>query len=796
MVNKLYLIGNSHIDPVWLWRWQEGFSEILATFRSALDRMKEFDYLVYTSACAAYYQWVEQADPDMFEEIRARVKEGRWNIVGGWFIQPDCNIPGGEGFARQGLISQRYFMEKFGIMAKTAYNVDSFGHNASLPQIFKKSGMANYVFMRPGPHENAELDDIFIWESADGSKVNTYRIPHRYCITEDCMDIFDDIKRHSEDTGRSMMAFYGVGNHGGGPTIKLLAKMKDYPVLEDAVYTSVDDFFAQTSFDNAITVKDELQHHAVGCYSACSFVKKSNRRAESNLIAAEKMCLMASELAGREYPALELKKAWKNVLFNHFHDILAGCAIEEAYTDAAYSYGETMAITEKAINLAATSIARKIDTLRGKEMPSYKIAGTKGWRVWETDSLGTPVVIFNTLCHEVDTLVEITTPADRVTDKDGNEIPLQKVRSSHTNGEDYHYSSFRVKLPAYGYSVYRIFPNGTGSEYTNPLKITENSIENNKILVKFEETTGEIKSVYDKTKEEYIINSPCRTILTDETACDTWAHDQERLGEEVASFGNPVFEIVDQGPVKATLRVTTTCESSTLTRDYSLRDDCDTLTVKTRVDFHEKHRALKIELPVTGNEIISAIPYGTVRRPAGTGEESCQEYVACANLGIANDCIYGYDSTENSVRLTALRGAVYADHYGQNHRENPGRYMEQGLHEFVYTIFPYSNNADAARRASELNTAPIVYTDSFHAGKLGEEMSCFKTDSVNTVVTAIKKSEDGEGTVIRLCEYEGDNSQVKAKLFDTEIDTKINHNEIKTLKIQGPDIKEVNLIEY
>ena len=140
-MKKTYLIGNAHIDPVWLWRWQEGFSEIRATFRSALDRMNDYPDFRFTSACAVYYEWIEKVDPEMFAEIQRRVREGRWNIVGGWFLQPDCNIPSGESLARHSLISQRYFKEKFGITAKTGYNVDSFGHNASIPMILRQSGM-------------------------------------------------------------------------------------------------------------------------------------------------------------------------------------------------------------------------------------------------------------------------------------------------------------------------------------------------------------------------------------------------------------------------------------------------------------------------------------------------------------------------------------------------------------------------------------------------------------------------------------------------------------------------------
>ena len=215
----LYMIGNAHLDPVWLWQWQEGYQEVKATFRSALDRMKEYDDFFFTSSSAAYYEWVEENEPAMFEEIRERVKEGRWVIVGGWWIQPDCNAPGGESYVRQGLYGQRYFQEKLGVTAQTGYNVDSFGHNGMLPQILKKSGMDNYVFMRPGRHEKGLEGETFTWTSNDGSAVTAFRIPFEYCTWP------RELKEHIErcageikDPRGSIMCFYGVGNHGGGPT--------------------------------------------------------------------------------------------------------------------------------------------------------------------------------------------------------------------------------------------------------------------------------------------------------------------------------------------------------------------------------------------------------------------------------------------------------------------------------------------------------------------------------------------------------------------------------------------------
>jgi len=174
---KIHLIGNAHLDPVWLWQWYDGYMEVKATFRSALDRMKEFPEFKFTSACAAYYEWIKEADPNMFQEIQERVREGRWTIAGGWYIQPDCNIPCGESFARHALFSQRFFQKEFGKKATVGYNVDSFGHNGSIPKLLKNSGMSGYIFMRPGPQEKPTIPDhLFEWESADGSAVPVFRI--------------------------------------------------------------------------------------------------------------------------------------------------------------------------------------------------------------------------------------------------------------------------------------------------------------------------------------------------------------------------------------------------------------------------------------------------------------------------------------------------------------------------------------------------------------------------------------------------------------------------------------------
>jgi alpha-mannosidase len=276
----LHMIGNAHIDPVWLWQWPEGYQEVRATFASAIERMSEYPEFVFTCDSVLYLAWVEEHDPDLFAAIGRRISDGRWQQVGGWWIEPDCNLPSGESFVRQALYAQRYLLAKFGVTATVGCNVDPFGHNASLPQILRKSGMDGYVFMRPGPHEMALPGPYFWWESPDGTRVLAYRIPHEYCSSN--TDVGGQIDKSLAQLPPDMpelMVFYGVGNHGGGPTranldsIRRLDASGGMPQLR---CSSPRDFFDRVAASGEpIPVHlGELQHHAVGCYSAHSGVKR------------------------------------------------------------------------------------------------------------------------------------------------------------------------------------------------------------------------------------------------------------------------------------------------------------------------------------------------------------------------------------------------------------------------------------------------------------------------------------------------------------------------------------------
>ncbi|MBQ4349716.1 MAG: alpha-mannosidase [Clostridia bacterium] len=798
-MNKIHLIGNAHLDPVWLWQWYEGYAEVKATFRSALDRMKEFPDYKFTSACAAYYEWVRDSDPAMFDEIRERVKEGRWCVTGGWYIQPDCNIPSGESFARHALVSQRFFRREFGKTAKTGYNVDSFGHNGSLPMILSESGMDAYVFMRPGPHEKPEIPDaLFRWESADGSSVPTYRIPIQYNFNLACFDNFEKVRNMAVE--HDMMAFYGVGNHGGGPTIRLLEKMEN-ELGEEYVYSTPDEYFDAVRGREMPVVREDLQFHAKGCYSACSMIKKNNRKSESMLYAAENLTSLSRALAGTAWPAEEFERAWKNTLFNQFHDIMGGCSIRDAYDNAAITHGETQAIADRAINFACQQISWNIDTIGDAPFRPDK----PGWGAgWTNEGVGTPIVVFNPHPWPVTrAFVTVHDLPKRLTDEEGHPILCQPVRAPRTNGRNDKWEiGFLVNLPPLGYRTLRAFYQGEPDEFENTLGAGEDFIENEYLRLTFDPATGELVSIYHKGTEREYLAAPTRTELIDETDSDTWAHGIREFKKVTDTFADGEIRLLESGPARAAMRTYTRGANTVVRRDYSLLPGRDTIYVKTQVDFREHHRMLKFRLPVKAGDprAYCEIPFGWIERPTDGTEQVCHRWTALLGgdgegLAMLNDSKYSFDADGSTLSLTVLRGAIWADHFGT--RDDLCEYMDQGIHEFTYAICLADEGhfAHLTRRAAELNAAPFAVLETFHKGSLPTSYAGIGALPDNIVVTAVKKHEDSDAVVIRACECEGRDTEAEFTVFGKTFRASIPHRAARTFVIDGKGARACNFLE-
>ena len=787
-MEKIHLIGNAHIDPVWLWEWQEGLAEIKATFRSALDRMKEFPDYVFTSACGAYYMWIEETDPEMFREIKARVDEGRWCITGGWLIQPDCNLPCGESFARHTLITQRYFKEKFGRTAKVGYNVDSFGHAWTLPMILREGGMDSYIFMRPWTSEKKLPSDLFLWESPDGSRVTTYRIACRYNIDETYFKDFHNVAALPTPVG---MAFYGIGNHGGGPTAALLSKMKN-ELDERFVYSSPDRYFAEVSTSDIPVINEDLQYHARGCYSALDEIKHNNRRTEAALLATERFALLADETVGFSLMKSELDRGWKNLLFCQFHDILGGCSVPEAYDSSRNAHGEALAISAWNTNTALSRITGEIDTLGG--MSDGAIPEDDAERV------GYPFAVFNPHAHPVRAAVKVRLfcgAYKSVSDAEGNQIPCQIVRDTKTDcSYDKHATLFEAELPPFGYALYRMHKEEGNALSDSPFTAGDTLLENADIALRFDEKSGELISIFDKEKRKELLSAPTSLRFVSSKAQDTWAHGVSYFSEEYPLPVSGTVRLIESGPVRATVRVEQSFGDSRLTRDYSLSPRGKRVSVKTKIDFREKFCILKFAFPVSdaGERALCGIPYGHITRPTDGGEQVMCDWVSHGNLLVAAEGKYSFDAKGSLLSLTVLRSVIYADHFGT--RDEFCEFTEQGEHRFSYEIGVFEGAADAERRASELLTPPTVLYAGFHGGKLPPRFSALPSLPENIALTACKRGEDGEGILIRLNECEGRSTEETITLLGREVTVKVGAYGIASYLITENECKRVDLCEW
>ncbi|MER3486842.1 MAG: alpha-mannosidase, partial [Chloroflexota bacterium] len=334
----VHMIGNAHIDPVWLWRWQSGADEALATCRSAADRCDEYPEFIFTRGEAWVYQQVERLDPALFERVRGLVARGQWHITGGQYIQPDTNIPTEMGWRRQFRHGRRYFRERFGVEPTVAYNVDSFGHPATLPDILASEGFTGYVFHRPNQRQVPLPATTFRWRGPGGGEVLAFRITPVYVTRSD--DLYGQIMIALDAADPALghtMCFYGVGNHGGGPTKGnieyILANRHAFPGVELRFSTPQAFFDAiREKRDQLPVVTEELQHTFPGCYRVMHEIKQRQRYGEHLLDQAERAVeALAGNAAERQEALARLDAAWEDLLFTEFHDILSGTSIPSAW---------------------------------------------------------------------------------------------------------------------------------------------------------------------------------------------------------------------------------------------------------------------------------------------------------------------------------------------------------------------------------------------------------------------------------------------------------------------------------
>lgn len=837
---ELYMIGNSHIDPVWFWNWEEGMQEVKATYASALARMEEYPEFRFTSTSTAFFEWIEGIAPEMFEQIRRRVAEGRWEITGGWFIEPDCILPCGEAFVRQGLYSQRYLQSRFGKISRIGSNVDSFGHNHILPQILKKSGMDSYVFMRP------RLDTpVFIWESDDGSRVNAISLPAEYTtwFHEPTVKNIRATLERTEGYNR-MPCCYGVGNHGGGPTIEnieSILSLRDSFENTRLRFSTFTEFLKDMDRENLPVFTGPFEKVNEGCYSVDSQFKCLNRLAERRLIEADSLMSMAAMMERCWMKQTgEMERLWKALLFNEFHDTMGGTTIKSAREEAMMQMAGTAAEAGRIKALAIQHVASCLDTT----------------------GEGFPLLLFNTDSRPFDDYVEtelewFCQAPLKLLNPQGEEIGYQRIHTDakvrHTNLGGRRRFVFRAQIPSFGFAVYRTLKEAPSFDCNDRIEIVNSvceTLENPYIKAVFDTATGQLTSLTDKATGYDALNGPCSIrVYMDER--DDWGGLQGRRYEDTGrEFRLVSIEKVESGIMRETIRVRLVLDGTTMEQLYSLGAEEKELRVENRLVFNHTWTLLKAAF-TTGKacgSVLTETAYGTLCRKlrqgvsAGNGEQpedkakyyedkteyyedsseyyedsseySMQRFLDVSDeegrgLAIANDGKYAFNIAQGRTQITLCRSAIYAqgsspDWY--NEKESY-QYTDIGPQTFRFVLKPHGNRLPPSclyRIAKKINGSYEYLADSAHPGHekaTSRSFACVKpaeTDCGNVRVMLVKKCEDDDAFIVRLLETDGKDTKCRLMMNGKEYPVEIGHAQIQTLKIaaEGNTAENVNLLEW
>ncbi|MGH9584596.1 MAG: glycoside hydrolase family 38 C-terminal domain-containing protein [Bryobacteraceae bacterium] len=793
----IHMVGNSHMDVAWLWPWTETVHTVRHTFGTSLQLMNEYPQYTYTQSTALYFQWMQNKYPVMFSRIKKRVKEGRFELVGGMWVETDLNMPSGESQVRQILLAKRYFEKNFGVNVKVGWNPDSFGYNWQLPQIYKKSGIDYFVTQKMSWNDTNQLPlKLFWWQAPDGSRVLTY-FPHGYSNSTDPIGMARDYAQAAKlNPGiGEMMHLYGVGDHGGGPT-RVMVNQGLHWEQPDKVYSHLE-FGTSLSFfqkvqqhldtanlpvwnyktlaagdtnlyqppagDISLPVwNDELylEFHR-GTYTTQAAQKRDIRDSEEWMLNAEKYSSLAW-LGGAAYPRNNLNEAWKKVLFNEFHDLAAGSGIADIYKDAARDFQLVHYTANRATSQALGLLTSYIDTRTPKGAASLLVFNPMAWR--RTDILKARV--------------QLPEAAQSITIKDsrGRQLPVQILnRSPETHTFDILLRADNV--PALGYERLTVAPAPSASsrKALSGLTVDGTTLENQYLRVVVDPKTGCITSLYDKqAKFESIAAGGCGNQLqafhNNPTSFDAW-NINPNYEQHPYSLGPTLsVKLIESGPLRAVVRVTHATQKSKFTQDITLYAGLDRVDVVNNIDWHEHHILLKAAFPLSASSPYATyeIPYGNIERPT-TRNNSVEKAkfevpaIRWGDLGnsshgfsLINNSKYGYDAKGNVLRLTLLRSAT-----------SPDPTADLGPRHFVYSLYPHPGTWKQAlteRHGWDFNYKLKAIQVEKHTGALPAEHSFFSVEPDNIILSTVKKAEDSNALILRFYEWAGKDTQVKIHL--------------------------------
>ena len=786
-MKEIFMVGNTHFDPVWLWKWDEALSSITATFRSALERMKETPDFCYSFSAPAVLEQIEETDPALFAEIKARIDEGRWDLAEGWWLQADTNAAMGESLVRQGLYAQLYLEEKFGKRSLAAFNIDSFGHCSNLPQILSGCGMKYYAFWRPNEEQFHLPSPLFRWNGAADSSVLAYR------VGGEGGDIFTE--HFEEETMEpvvnsqadcDLMVVFGVTDHGGAPTKAEIKTIEAYREKEkerlSIRFGTVEEYFALQEGKTLPEINGEIPVTFIGPYSNFTEIKKNNRRAEYSALNAEKVAVLRKRLLGTEYPRDTLTRAWKDILFNQFHDILGGCCIEDAYFDARNLHGRTIQNTDEIVTYGLQAITNQI------HMP-----GKNPDNAWN-------LVIWNLNGSDFDSVLEAEAQwawefpwyggGIELVDEEGNTYPCQIIREKSVVPRFRSRFAFRVKIPAMGYRSFIV--KQTDTPYTHKVPEKATCVKNERYCLSAEKGTVTLWE-----NGEVVSTSFIRPYVLGDI-CDTWGFNKTVYEAEKQYLTLESAEITEEGPILNKMKTVWRYNHSKVEIYYTLTDshiDCS-----YRANWQEEGCALKLELAPVGKQVscCASGPYSVDQRSEMEYERPMGEYLSLVSdqkeFHMVTDSIFAYRFENCAAGLTVLRNCIFGDLRTEPLADADYRFMGQGITDGNVRIFT-EQRENLASDAAAHNNAPRILLEANHPGRLESHQIFYCCSNPEIVMTTLKQQEKGEENVLRLFNPTEQEQKAEISVFGTKTTVALKPFEICTLKEERGKWRICNMLE-
>ncbi len=763
-------VGHTHIDVAWLWSLRQTREKAVRSFSTVLSLMKEYPEYLFMSSQPQLYQFVKQDQPELYEEIKERIAEGRWEPEGSMWVEADCNLISGESMIRQILFGKKFFKDEFGVDNKILWLPDVFGYSAALPQIMEKSGIKYFMTTKISWNEYNKLPyDTFLWRGIDGTEILTHfittqeyneknpRINTTYNGIIDPSHVLGCWQRYQQkNISNEIFNCFGYGDGGGGPTREMLENArrlsKGLPGMPKVRIGKAIDFFEgleETTLGNPKLPnwvgELYLEFHR-GTYTSMARNKKYNRKAEFMNQDMEWLSVLAEQLTGLDYPAQKIHDSWEVTLLNQFHDIIPGSSIKEVYETSKLQYEQLLQEGRELIDRSLQTIA-------------------EGIRLKESS-----FVVFNQLGFVRDDIVTADIPAGwkNAAVYDGDELLASQISF------DGSLIFFAENLPAKGYKSFMIRETPAQQNTSGLLYQNGCEIENEFFEMKINEE-GNITALYDKCNQRQVLKPNTRgnvlQVFEDKPMdFDAWNLDiyyQEKFWE--INAGTEI-ELVESGPVRTVIRIKKSYLSSTAVQMISLYSQINRIDFTTKIDWKEKQAFVKTAFPVDINSDKATydIQFGNVERPTHWNTSwDLAKFEVCAHkwadlseggygVALLNDCKYGYDIKDSVMRLSLLKSAIY-----------PNPDADKELHEFTYSLYPHAGDFKAAKvdqMAYRLNCPVYCVYQGPHGGNLPEKLSLISADQSNVFLDTVKKSESGEEYIIRMYENHNKLTRVSCTL--------------------------------